>query len=360
MRIKLWLTVLVAAFLAGCVAKMLPSKEPRAVSPLQFAQNEWRVPSQAIVIADSSGTTYVSGTFPYIKALTQSFVKAMPDGNTRAKYSGTYDATLIAFGGDDRIVSPLAAFDRGALGSAANSMRLLGDLAGYGGTTPLDAVFAQVQDSLEGKTGTAAVVIFSDGIPDEPMRALDAAKLLVASYSEQVCFHTVHFGDDADGAKFLASVSALTDCGNAQNLAGTWGADNLMKFVHGVFAGEAPDVAVDPCEGRIVLRGVEFEFDSANLTGSSAVVLDVAIEELGQCRNIPIQIDGHTDSVGAAAYNQALGQRRADSVKAYFVSKGLASGRLSSRSFGESKPVSSNDTEDGRRINRRVELHPVQ
>ncbi len=71
MQIKLWLMVLVAAFLAGCAAKMLPSKEPRAVSPLQFAQNEWRVPSQAIVIADSSGTTYVSGTFPYIKALTQ-------------------------------------------------------------------------------------------------------------------------------------------------------------------------------------------------------------------------------------------------------------------------------------------------
>lgn len=359
MRIKLGLVVLVAGFVAGCGAKMLPSKEPRAVSPLQFAANEWRVSNQAIVIADSSGTTYVSGTFPYIKALTQSFVKAMPDGNTRAKYPGVYDATLIAFSGDDRIVSPLAPFDRSALGSTANSMRLLGDLAGYGGTTPLQTVFTEVQEALKEKSGTVAIVIFSDGIPDDEMRTMDAAKLLVAGYSEQVCIHTVHFGERADGAKFLAALSGLTECGNAQDLSETWGADNLMKFVHGVFAGEAA-VKRDPCEGRIVLRGVEFEFDSANLTGSSSVVLDVAVEELGRCPSVPIRIQGHTDSVGSDTYNQRLGQRRADSVKQYFVGKGLSSGQLSTQSFGESKPVSSNDTDDGRRMNRRVELHPVQ
>ncbi len=367
MRIKVLLAVLVTAFTVGCAAKMLPSQEPRQVSPLQFASNEWRVPSQAIVIADASGTTYMSGSFPYIKAMTQSFVKAMPDGNTAAKYPGTYDASLIGFSGFDRIISPLAPFSRGALGTKADSLRVLGDLHGYGGTTPLDTVFEEVQEALKTKSGVAAVVVFSDGLPDDPEVTMEAAKKLVASYSEQVCFHTVHFGKnteiakDSVGAQFLAKLSALTSCGSAANLAGTWGAENLMKFVHGVFAGEAPNKrAPDPCEGRIVLRGVEFEFDSAKLTGSSSVVLDVAIEELGRCPNIPIQIDGHTDSIGTDAYNQSLGQRRADSVKQYFVSKGLSSQRLKTRSFGESKPLASNDTDDGRRINRRVELHPVQ
>ena len=107
-----------------------------------------------------------------------------------------------------------------------------------------------------------------------------------------------------------------------------------------------------------MLRGVEFEFDRADLTGASTVVLDVAVEELAGCPNIPIRIEGHTDSVGSDAYNQGLGQRRADTVKGYFVSKGMRSGRLSTRSFGESKPVTTNDTDDGRRVNRRVELHP--
>lgn len=357
MRIKLGLVILVAAFAAGCAAKMLPSKEPRSVNPLQFADNEWRVPSQAIVIADSSGTTFVSKTFPYIKALTRSFVSAMPEGNERARYPGTYDATLIGFGGDERIVAPLAPFDRGALAAAADRLRLLGDLAGYGGTTPLDNVFAEVQEALKAKSGVAAVVIFSDGLPDNPMDAMDAAQQLVASYSEKVCIHTIHFGESSQGAEFLAALSALTDCGSAENLSGTWGADNLMKFVHGVFAGEAPP-KVDPCTGRIVLRGIEFEFDKSNLSGDSAVVLDVAVEELAQCPSIPIRIEGHTDSVGTEAYNQNLGQRRADTVKGYFVDKGLSSGRLSAKSFGEMRPVTSNDTADGRRVNRRVELNP--
>jgi len=94
------------------------------------------------------------------------------------------------------------------------------------------------------------------------------------------------------------------------------------------------------------------------LMPGSNVILDVAVEELSKCSNRSIRIEGHTDSMGTDAYNMALGQRRANTVKNYFVSKGLSSGRLTTRSFGESKPVASNDTEDGRRQNRRVELHP--
>jgi hypothetical protein len=93
---------------------------------VQFSANEWRIPSQAVVIADASGTTYMAETFPYVKALTQSFVKAMPEGITRAKVSGKYGATLIGFGGKDRIVSPLAPFNRSALASKADSLRILG------------------------------------------------------------------------------------------------------------------------------------------------------------------------------------------------------------------------------------------
>ena len=164
MRIKIGLVLLVAIFAAGCTAKTLPSQPARAVTPVQFSGNEWRIPSQAVVIADASGTTYMAETFPHVKALTQSFVKAMPKGNTRAKVSGNYDATLIGFGGKERIVSPLAPFNRSALASKADSLRVLGDLHGYGGETPFREVFAEVQEAIRAKTGVAAVVIFSDGV----------------------------------------------------------------------------------------------------------------------------------------------------------------------------------------------------
>jgi OOP family OmpA-OmpF porin len=311
------------------------------------------------VIADASGTTYMAETFPYVKALTQSFVKAMPEGNTRAKVSGNYDAMLIGFGGKDRIVSPLAPFNRSALASKADSLRILGDIHGFGGETPFRNVFAEVEEALKNTVDVAAVVIFSDGLADVESEAMDAAKSLVESHMGNVCFHTVHVGDDEDGARFLKAVSALTSCGSAREMADVWDANNFMKFTHAVFAGTGT-AKVDACEGRIVLRGVEFAFDKAELTGSSSVILDVAVDQLKRCSNIPMEIDGHTDSVGAEDYNQGLGQRRAEAVKGYLVSRGIRSSRLTARSFGETRPVASNDTEEGRQTNRRVELHPRQ
>jgi OOP family OmpA-OmpF porin len=311
------------------------------------------------VIADASGTTYMAETFPYVKALAQSFVKAMPEGNTRAKVAGNYDATLIGFGGKERIVSPLAPFNRSALSSKADSLQILGDLHGYGGETPFRNVFAEVRGALKTKTGVAAVVIFSDGVADFEREAMDAAKALVNSHSGDVCFHTVHVGDDEDGARFLKAVSALTRCGSAVKMADVWDANHLMKYTHAVFAGQAV-AAPDACAGRIVLRGVEFAFNKAELSGSSSVILDVAVEQLERCPNVPMEIDGHTDSIGAEEYNQGLGQRRAETVRGYLVSKGIRSSRLTARSYGESRPVASNDTDEGRQTNRRVELHPRQ
>jgi len=359
MRIKTGFALLVAILAAGCTAKPLPSQQALAVSPVQFSANEQRIPSQAVVIADSSGTTYMAETFPHVKALTQSFVKAMPEGNTRAMIPGNYDASLIGFGGKDRIVSPLAPFNRNALGSKADSLRILGDIHGYGGETPFRHVFAEVQESLKTKAGVAAVVIFSDGLADVENEAMDAAKALVESRSGNVCFHTVHVGDDEDGARFLKAVSALTRCGSAREIGDVWDASKFMKFTHAVFSGQAA-AQPDACEGRIVLRGVEFAFNKAEITGSSSVILDVAVDQLKRCPNIPMDIDGHTDSVGPENYNQGLGQRRAEAVRSYLVSKGVSAGRLAARSYGETRPVASNDTDEGRQTNRRVELHPRQ
>ena len=88
--------------------------------------------------------------------------------------------------------------------------------------------------------------------------------------------------------------------------------------------------------------------------------LDVAAEALRACPNIRTEVEGHTDSIGSEVYNQALSQRRADSVADYLVDHGVSSGRLEAKGFGESNPIADNSTEDGRAQNRRVELKPVE
>jgi len=116
----------------------------------------------------------------------------------------------------------------------------------------------------------------------------------------------------------------------------------------------------DPCAGRIVLRGVTFAFDSDEVTEASSVTLDVAADTLRECPNVRTAVEGYTDSVGSEAYNQGLSQRRAESVSSYLSSRGISPSRLSVKGYGESNPIADNSTEEGRALNRRVELKPLE
>jgi OOP family OmpA-OmpF porin len=117
----------------------------------------------------------------------------------------------------------------------------------------------------------------------------------------------------------------------------------------------APPSPPDSC-GRIVLRGVNFAFDSAELDAASAGVLDVAAEQLHRCPNLAVHVAGYTDSVGSDAYDQGLSERRAHAVRGQRVDRGVSASRLTAIGYGESSPVASNDTAEGRALKRRVEL----
>ena len=114
--------------------------------------------------------------------------------------------------------------------------------------------------------------------------------------------------------------------------------------------------SVDQCAGVIRLRGVNFDFDRAEIRPASRPILDQAASRLRKCATERLQVEGHTDSIGADAYNQDLSERRARAVRDYLVSKGVRGGRISAAGFGESRPISSNDTPEGRFLNRRVEV----
>jgi len=101
---------------------------------------------------------------------------------------------------------------------------------------------------------------------------------------------------------------------------------------------------------------VNFAFDSSNLTSTAQANLDKLAKVLADNPDTNINIYGHTDSKGTDAYNLSLSQRRADAVKAYLSGKGIASNRMITKGEGEAMPVASNDTEEGRAKNRRVEF----
>jgi outer membrane protein OmpA-like peptidoglycan-associated protein len=107
---------------------------------------------------------------------------------------------------------------------------------------------------------------------------------------------------------------------------------------------------------KLVLRGVHFDFDRATLRPDARPVLDEAIAALKENAGVDVDVEGYTDDRGTEAYNQKLSERRARTVADYLTAGGIAGSRLTVQGFGESKPVASNATPDGRAQNRRVEL----
>ena len=117
-----------------------------------------------------------------------------------------------------------------------------------------------------------------------------------------------------------------------------------------------PTGAEVDARGCWVLKGVNFENNSDALTAASNVVLDKVAKVLANNPSVKVLVEGHTDGRGDASYNESLSQRRADSVKAYLVGKGTSSDQLSTKGYGLTMPIATNDTREGRAANRRVEL----
>lgn len=108
--------------------------------------------------------------------------------------------------------------------------------------------------------------------------------------------------------------------------------------------------------GRARLDGINFDFSSARLRPESEPLLKQVATMLNQHPGWTLTLEGHTDNVGGAAYNQRLSEQRAAAVVAYLTVQGVAAERLHSVGFGMDKPVASNDSDAGRAQNRRVEI----
>lgn len=107
---------------------------------------------------------------------------------------------------------------------------------------------------------------------------------------------------------------------------------------------------------QFILRGINFESGSAALTPDSHPVLDQVIASMNSYPEVRLEIRGHTDSQGPAAFNLQLSQKRADSVRQYLINGGIAGDRLTAIGVGEEEPIASNATPEGRAQNRRIEF----
>jgi OOP family OmpA-OmpF porin len=289
-----------------------------------------------------------------------------------------------------------------------------------GGLTPMAEAIDAASKDLKSIEGQIAVIIISDG--DRITNAVNAAKAMKEKYGERLCIYTVHVGNSPDGKAFMEELSQIGQCGFSVNASNTSSAAAMADFVEKVFLdkyidsdGDGVYDHLDQCPGtpkgvkvdergcpipkpkpkpqpkpplgpidtdgdgvyddkdrckdtpkgaRVDDRGcwvisdLRFDFEKADIKPEYHPTLDEVVSVMKMNPLMDILIEGHTDSVGSNEYNQSLSERRSQSVKKYFISKGIESQRMTAMGFGESRPIASNEAKEGRSKNRRVELTP--
>ena len=108
----------------------------------------------------------------------------------------------------------------------------------------------------------------------------------------------------------------------------------------------------------VIINNVQFEYDSYELKSESFPELNRIVKMMKDNETLSFDIYGHTDNAGEDNYNQRLSEKRAQTVYDYLVSMGISASRLTYKGFGATKPVAPNDSEEGRKLNRRTEIVP--
>jgi len=221
----------------------------------------------------------------------------------------------------------------------------------YSRMTPWGPGFQQIDSVIAGLSGKTALVVFTDGDDNVGIDAVAAAQQLQSKYGDKLCIMIVSFADTKHGQEQVKKIAAMSRC-NCIVDGDTFLRDQKARVAFlrcGIYDETGQNES-------IIFRSIYFDFDKYNIKREFFPVLDEGINIIKSKTDVRVRLEGHTDSVGTVAYNQKLSERRANSVKAYFVKKGVNAGIIETVGYGKLRPRFDNSTAEGRKMNRRVEI----
>lgn len=166
----------------------------------------------------------------------------------------------------------------------------------------------------------------------------------------------------AESGKYEQAVPKLGWYMLVASAAGYLNATDSVELVSDEITPVIKDLFLQPIEIGLTVRlkNIYFDFDKTTLKSESFVELNKVVDFLKRNPNVEIEIHGHTDNKGSDDYNLELSQGRSQAVMDYIVSQGIEAYRLAAIGYGETKPIDTNDTDEGRANNRRVEVTVVK
>jgi len=409
---KVLLILIISILFISCggqkIIKTAPSFEPYNFEASQYVPKV----DNFLVILDNSSSMADKYGQKEKTTIAKEFLTAMNQTLPELNYNGalrTFGHAGYSPNGSTILVYGVTPYSTSGFGSALDGVK------GPGGDSslPLAKAIAAAGEDLKSAQGPVAIVIVSDGL-DMDQAPVKAAEALKGQFGDRLCIDTVQIGDDPAGKAILEQIAKVSGCGYSTTAGQLASSANMAGFVEGLFLSKPAPVAVVDSDGdgvpdnkdkcpntpkgvnvdafgcpldadrdgvadyldqcpntpmgaTVDARGcwtyaakVVFDINSAKVKSEAYPMLQQSVLIMKKNPDLKVEIDGHTDSTGAPAYNMTLSEKRAEAVKKYFVDQGIDPGRLSTKGFGITKPAASNKTKEGRAKNRRVELTPVQ
>ena len=383
---NLLLVFLAVASIFGCQAHKAglvnPAYQPQDLNgPLQAGDFVQKV-DNFFVVLDSSGS--IDETYRGFSkfAITNDFLHRMnmsiPDLDLTAGMR-SFGATRNPFADKTRLIYGPTTYTKEGFQSALDSVRW------GGGESPAEMAIDAASDDMYSFKGKTAFIFVGDGeyAGNDPVAAV---KRLKDRYGDNLCVYSVLVG--SEGAASVDTMQAIADAGgcgfyrSAKYLESPQALSNWVKRVFlaevvrkaeetVVFVGDSDGDGVtddiDQCpdtpagasvndKGCWIIENVEFDFNKYNIKSEFVPTLAEIADVMQKNPDIMLKIEGNTDIIGTEKYNMMLGEERAVAAKNYLVDHGVAANRISTESFGFSRPVATNSTEWGRARNRRDEF----
>ncbi|MGZ8160757.1 MAG: OmpA family protein [Methylobacter sp.] len=394
-RILIIAAIIASAFIAGCASQPLSTFEIFHAQDLNGLVSSGQYLQKAdnfFVLNDSSSSMtedYLGASYPAQPSPTKFSVEkeilnrinlTIPDLKLTSSIRSFGFGPCLSWGFTQLNQAPTN-YTKSSFGSGIDTL-----ICASGGT-PLDTGIEETTKDLSNTTGNIAVLVLSDGEVDSD--PIPAVKALKQRYGDKLCVYTVWVGNEQDkyGQATLNQLADTTGCGFGTTAERISSPAGMANFVQSVFlkAG-APPVAdcsaldddadgINNCNDKCpaTLKGahvnsfgcwivdIKFDNDKSSIKPQFYPELDNAITVIKANPGVNIEVQGHTSSTGTASYNQRLSERRAKAVKDYLDrSITQTGGSLTARGYGLTQPIDTNETEEGRANNRRVQLEVLK
>lgn len=250
------------------------------------------------------------------------------------------------------------------------------------GGSPLESAIQGVATDLNNATGNIALLVVTDA-HRLSTETLTAATTLEQQYGDRLCIYSVWVGNEHEqsGKFLLQELSNIAGCGKSVDIKELTSNTATAAFVEEILYSKTKATKAvvldddkdgvpnsqDKCPttpkgakvnntGCWAFSDIKFNNNKASIKAEYESLFDNAIKILKLNPTLIVEIQGHTDGNGAASYNKTLSSKRALTVKNLLVKNGISTDRLTTKGFGESSPIATNDTALGRETNRRVEF----